>query len=85
VSDERKTGQGRAPAASEYLSVGLTSALSTALFAYGGLWADRRWETEPVLTLLGALVGAGAGFYHMYHHLVVVPRDRQREKRDGAE
>ncbi|HSJ32330.1 MAG TPA: AtpZ/AtpI family protein [Longimicrobiales bacterium] len=66
---------------SQYLSVGLTSALSTALFAYLGLAADRRFDTEPLLTLLGALVGAGAGFYHMYHHLVVVPRDR---KRDGS-
>jgi F0F1-type ATP synthase assembly protein I len=67
---------------SQYLSVGLTSALSTALFAYLGLMADRRFETEPFLTLLGALVGAGAGFYHMYHHLVVVPRERK--KRDGS-
>lgn len=78
---QRKTEPGSATV-SKYLSVGLTSALSTALFAYLGLAGDRRLGTEPFLTLLGALVGAGAGFYHMYHHLVVVPREQK--KQDGS-
>ena len=39
-----------------------------------------------VLTLLGAFIGAGAGFYYMYRHLVIEPRERGtgRGEQDGA-
>lgn len=72
----------------EYLGHGLTWAASTLLFLWLGTKADVWLGTEPWLTLGGALVGAVAGFYHMYHHLVVAPRERERERaaereRDG--
>lgn len=79
---QQRKSEPAAVSVSKYLSVGLTSALSTGLFAFLGLAGDRRFDTEPLLTLLGALVGAGAGFYHMYHHLVVVPRE-QKKRQDG--
>lgn len=75
--------QDGAAEASRVLGVSLTWALSTALFLYLGSLADGRLGTGPWLALGGAFVGAGAGFYSMYHHLVVVPRERKR-KRDGA-
>jgi F0F1-type ATP synthase assembly protein I len=62
--------------ASKYLGVGMTSAVSTLLFLYLGTLADGRLGTRPWLTLIGAFVGAAAGFYYMYHHLVVVPRHK---------
>lgn len=66
---------------SRYLGYGLTWALSTFLFLYLGSLADKRFGTEPVLTLIGAFVGATAGFYHMYRRLVdgqKRPPDRER-------
>lgn len=48
---------------------GLTIALSTALFAWLGSWADDWLGTAPVLVLLGVFVGFGAGFYSMMARL----------------
>lgn len=70
---------------SRYLGVGLTWALSTVLFLLVGRAADRWLGTEPILTLIGAFVGAGAGFYYMYHHLVVEPRRREAERKADGE
>jgi hypothetical protein len=46
---------------------------------------DRWLGLKPVLTLVGAFIGAGAGFYSMYHHLVIAPRERNsgRTEQDG--
>ena len=67
----------------EYLGHGLTWAVSTLLFLWLGTKADDWLGTEPWLALLGAFVGAGAGFYHMYHHLVEVSRDQDGEDGSG--
>ena len=53
-----------------YLGLGLTWALSTALFLYLGSLADRWLATRPVLTIVGAFVGAAAGFYYLYSQLM---------------
>lgn len=78
----RPTREKPSPAAeaSRYLGVGMTWALSTALFLWLGTLADGRWDTEPIFTLLGAAIGAAAGFYYMYHHLVTMP-ERERKLR----
>jgi F0F1-type ATP synthase assembly protein I len=78
VEKPRRDGGGRSAATStsEVLGHGLTWVASTLLFLWLGSKADAWLDTEPWLALVGAFVGAGAGFYHMYHHLVVVPRDR---------
>ena len=73
---QRKTGQNTAAEASRYLGVGLTWALSTALFTWVGTRADAWLGSEPWLTLAGAFVGAVAGFWYMYRNLVIAPRDR---------
>lgn len=49
---------------------GLTLAAATALFAWLGLQADERLGTGPLLVVVGAAVGFGAGFYSMYRSLV---------------
>lgn len=70
--------------AGRYLGIGLTWALSTALFLYLGTWVDRWVGTESVCALLGAFIGAAAGFYYMYHHLVGESARRPgRDQRDG--
>lgn len=59
---------------------GLTIAASTALFLLAGWWVDGRLGTTPLLTIVGALVGAGAGFYSMLQHLLLRPRAEEQEK-----
>ena len=68
---------------SRYLGYGLTWALSTLLFLYLGTLGDQRLGTEPALTLLGAFVGAAAGFYYMYRHLVGTPPRKNGVRKDG--
>jgi hypothetical protein len=33
----------------------------------------------PLFMILGAFVGAGAGFYSLYRHVVVEPRERDED------
>jgi F0F1-type ATP synthase assembly protein I len=82
---QRGTEPSQAAAASKYLGTGLTWALATALFAYLGLAVDRRLGTEPWLTLAGAFIGGGAGFWYMYYHLVIEPRERASKRQGRGE
>ena len=75
----QQTEPGQAAAASKYMGIGLTMALATGLFMYAGVRADRWLGTDPWLTLAGAFIGAGAGFYYMYYHLVIEPRNRRSD------
>ena len=83
--DTRGTRGSPTPDAGRYLGIGMTWALSTALFLYLGSWVDKWAGTEPLFTLVGAFVGAAAGFYYMYHHLVVEPRERAARKQRDEE
>ncbi len=76
VSDEGETRGGPDTvwvATGQYLGYGLTWALSTLLFLWGGWELDKRVGTIPLFTILGAFLGAGAGFYRLYYHVVVEP------------
>jgi len=66
-------------AAGQYTGYGLTWALSTLLFLLGGWWLDKKVGTMPLFLILGAFVGAGAGFYSLYNHVVVEPRTRDED------
>ncbi|HSA54513.1 MAG TPA: AtpZ/AtpI family protein [Gemmatimonadaceae bacterium] len=63
--------------ASAYAGLGLQFALSILLFVWTGQWLDRKLGTDPWLLILGAFVGAGAGFYAIYRRLT---SDLQREE-----
>jgi predicted membrane protein len=65
------------------LSSGLTWALSTALFLYLGSLVDGWLETGPVFTLIGAFVGAAAGFYYLYSQLM--HGSGKRKDKDGPQ
>jgi ATP synthase protein I len=64
-------------ASGQYMGLGLTLALSVLLFLGVGAWLDSRLGTGPLLLILGAFVGAGAGFYSLYYHIVIEPRQRE--------
>ncbi len=66
----------------QYMGHGLTMALATLLFFLIGWWADSKLGTTPVLTILGAFLGAGAGFYRLYHHVVIEPRLKSKDAED---
>lgn len=65
---------------SEVLGYGITIAASTLLFGYLGSLAGRRLGAEDALTLVGGLIGAAAGFYSLYVHIVVRARETEEEE-----
>lgn len=68
-------------ASGQYMGYGLTLALSVLLFLGAGAWLDRKIGTSPWFLIIGAFVGAGAGFYSLYYHIVIEPRqDTDRDK-----
>ena len=73
-----KTDDSLMAQAGRYLGVGITLALSTALFLYLGTVADKKAGTEPLFTLVGAFVGAACGFYNLYRTLTSPPVDAGR-------
>lgn len=66
-------------ASGQFMGLGLTWALSVLLFLGVGAWLDSKLGTGPLLLILGAFVGAGAGFYSLYYHIVIEPRRKQGE------
>ena len=65
--------------AAQYLGYGLTWVMSTGLFLTGGWFVDRWLGTMPLFLIIGAFVGAGAGFYSLYYHMVIEPRRKASE------
>ncbi len=70
-SGERVSGGGRPepPPWGRYMGAGLSWALVTMAFVYGGLWLDGKLGTRPLLTLVLAFVGAAAGLWSMVRQL----------------
>ena len=64
--------------------LGLTLALATGLFLGAGWWLDGRLGTVPLFTVLGAIVGAAAGFYSLYYHVILEPRQRREREEHEA-
>ena len=63
-----------------YMGHGLTFALSTLVFLLAGWWVDGKLGTSPILLIVGAFVGAAAGFYSLYYHVVVEPGRAEGEE-----
>lgn len=70
-----KSGPTGGTSGGEALGYALTLVASTVLFLYGGRALDRWAGTDPLLTVIGALVGAGAGIYYMIRRLTAPPAD----------
>lgn len=68
-------------ASGQYMGYGLAWALSVLLFLGVGAWLDGKLGTSPWLLVIGAFVGAGAGFYSLYYHIVIEPRQRSDDER----
>jgi F0F1-type ATP synthase assembly protein I len=83
TEEDRKENQASTlwAAAGQYTGYGLQWALSTLLFLMGGWWLDGKVGTTPLFMILGAFVGAGAGFYSLYRHIVVEPQNLDEEEK----
>jgi F0F1-type ATP synthase assembly protein I len=71
--EDRDAASGLA-AAGQYAGLGLQFAMAVGLFMWLGWVVDHRLGWTPVLTIVGAFVGAGGGFYSMYRRLILEPR-----------
>lgn len=65
----------------EYAGLGLQLAASIGLFLWLGWLGDGWLGTTPLLTIVGAFVGAGGGFYSLYRHVVQNGRDDEASGR----
>ncbi len=70
--------------AGPYMGLGIEFAATVILCFIAGRWLDGKVGTEPILALVGLLVGTGAATWHL---LRAVNRlsDRAREERDTDE
>jgi F0F1-type ATP synthase assembly protein I len=78
IEDQKGSDQRREMirASGQFMGHGLTWALAVLLFMGIGAWLDTKVGTAPVLMVLGAFAGGGAGFYNLYYHIVIEPRQR---------
>jgi ATP synthase protein I len=85
---ERRDGEGGEPESplvhlAKYSGHGLTLAISTGLFLLAGWWLDGKVGTRPLFTIVGALVGAAGGFWSMLQHLLFLPREEERRRKEA--
>ncbi len=64
---------------------GISWVLTVLILTWAGLKLDERFETTPLLALVGGLVGIGAGFYTLYIRAVVQPATRKKERPGSGE
>lgn len=62
-----------------YVGAGLQFVAAILLFMFGGWLLDGWLGWRPLLTILGAFMGAAAGFYSLYRE---VQRDIERARRE---
>jgi len=87
-SPGKKGGEGEPPLVvmARFSGHGLTLAMATGLFLFLGWLLDARLGTVPLFTIVGALTGAAAGFYHLIKQLILLPRDGEEgERKAGGE
>ena len=58
----------------QFMGHGLTLALAVLFFMGVGWWLDSKLGSAPFLTIIGAFVGGGAGFYSLYYHILIEPQ-----------
>jgi len=63
---------GGLPPALRLVGIGWYVALCIALGAGGGVWLDRRFDLDPVLTLVGLFLGLGLALFGGYLMLLDV-------------
>jgi ATP synthase protein I len=70
-------GVGKLLAALRLSGVGFFIGGSIALGVFAGLWADSKFNTKPILVIVGLLLGVAVAFYGVYQMLLPLLRDKQ--------
>jgi ATP synthase protein I len=73
---------GKLIAALRLTGVGFFIGGSIALGVFAGLWADSKFNTEPVLVIVGLLLGIVVAFYGVYQMLLPLIRSK-RDREDS--
>jgi ATP synthase protein I len=74
-------GVGKFVAALRLTGVGFFIGGSIALGVFAGLWADREFNTEPILVIVGLLLGVLVAFYGVYQMLLPLMRSNQDKEK----
>lgn len=61
-------------------TIGLSLVIPPVLGYFGGRWLDGRFGTEPVLSVVGLVVGIILGFVEMVHILHQIERAEREER-----
>ena len=72
-------------AAGPYLSLGIEFAAAVLLCLFAGHWMDGKLDTSPWLLLVGAFLGAVAGFYNFFRSVIRLQEREQSERKKNAE
>ncbi|HKV52928.1 MAG TPA: AtpZ/AtpI family protein [Gemmatimonadaceae bacterium] len=77
---------GSGPSPGAFAGSGIQFVITILLFVYVGRWLDGKFGTSPWLLVLGAFVGAAAGFYSMYRALMAATKrsDSGDDSRGGG-
>ncbi len=60
-----------------YLNIGYVMTTSVVVFTFLGYYVDKKWETRPWFTIVGAVVGLVVGFYQFFK--IVLGQQKQKE------
>ena len=70
------------------MGLGIQFVIAILISLYAGMWVDTKFRTTPWFTLIGGMLGAGAGFYAMYSAMKSSNKkfdDEARQKRDAQD
>ena len=59
-------------------TIGLSLVLPPVLGYFAGRWLDGRFGTEPVISMIGLVVGIVLGFVEMVHILQQIEREERK-------
>jgi F0F1-type ATP synthase assembly protein I len=65
-----------------YLNIGTVWAISVIFFTWIGWLLDHYWDTEPWMTVVGAILGVITGFYHFFKVVSRAPGENDKNNRD---
>lgn len=84
VSQPKGPGpKGGAPDPGAYVGLGIQFAAGILLFTFLGSWLDDRLGTSPWLLMVGVFGGFALSMFWIYRRLVIVPREREGERKEG--
>jgi ATP synthase protein I len=69
-------------AALRFIGVGWYVGFCVVLGVLGGLWLDGKFNTGPILVIVGLIVGLIIAFYGMYQMLLPLIRDKRNKEND---